>query len=123
MSLELWTAFGVPAAIVLVIPGPTILTVISPHSAIRRRQSRRCLVFVAFLPQFIDLTANTTQQLWILASTFVCMAAINSTLYAVFAVSARGLLASAGAQRRFNIAGGSLPTAAGVWGLLAKRSV
>jgi len=78
--------------------------------------------FVAFLPQFIDPSAGVTQQLWVLAVTFVTMATLNASLYAVFAASARKLLASPRAQRRFNLAGGSLLGAAGVWALLAKRA-
>ncbi|MFC5521467.1 LysE family translocator [Polaromonas jejuensis] len=77
--------------------------------------------FVAFLPQFIRPGADLTRQLWILAVTFVAMATLNASLYAVFAGSARRLLASPRAQRRFNMAGGSLLSAAGVWALLAKR--
>ncbi len=50
--------------------------------------------FVAFLPQFISPTADVTRQLWVLAVTFVAMAALNATLYAVFAASARKLLSS-----------------------------
>lgn len=207
MSIELWIAFVAASAIVLVIPGPTILTVIS-YSVTHGRRANLPLVaavalgdstaamaslfglgallaasafwftvvkwvggtyliylgvkslragatsadvatlepsltrwkvfantyvvtalnpksvifFVAFLPQFIDHDANVTDQLMVLAVTFVVMAAINAALYAVFATSARRLLTSARAQRRFHIAGGSLLTAAGVWGLLAKRS-
>ena len=56
-----------------------------------------------------------------LAATFVVMAAGNATLYAVFADSARRRLSSSRAQRGFNLAGGSLLSAAGVWALLAKR--
>jgi len=77
--------------------------------------------FVAFLPHFIEPAANVTRQLWILAVTFVVMAIINATCYAVFAASARRLLSSARAQRRFNLAGGSLLSSAGVWALLAQR--
>ncbi|MDP9930167.1 LysE family translocator [Variovorax paradoxus] len=77
--------------------------------------------FVAFLPQFLSPTANVTHQLWVLAVTFVAMASLNATLYAVFAGSARRLLSSPRAQRRFNLAGGSLLSAAGVWALLARR--
>lgn len=77
--------------------------------------------FVAFLPQFISPGIGVTQQLWVLAVTFVAMATLNATLYAVFAGSARRLLASPRAQRRFNVAGGSLLSAAGVWALLARR--
>jgi len=79
--------------------------------------------FVAFLPQFIRPGVDAAQQLWILAVTFVAMATLNSTLYAVFAASARQALASPRAQRRFNLAGGSLLSAAGVWALLARRPV
>ncbi len=81
------------------------------------------MFFVAFLPQFIRPGAGVTQQLWVLAATFVAMAALNATLYAVFAGSARRLLASPRAQRRFNIAGGSLLCGAGVWALMARRPV
>lgn len=81
------------------------------------------IFFVAFLPQFIAADRAVTPQLWILASTFVVMAAINASLYAVFATSASRLLQSPRAQRRFNLAGGSLLSAAGVWALLAKRPV
>ncbi|KIQ24782.1 lysine transporter LysE [Variovorax paradoxus] len=77
--------------------------------------------FVAFLPQFISPAADVTRQMWVLAVTFVAMAALNATLYAVFAGSARRLLSSPRAQRRFNLTGGSLLSAAGIWALMARR--
>ncbi|MCR6479326.1 threonine/homoserine/homoserine lactone efflux protein [Variovorax boronicumulans] len=77
--------------------------------------------FVAFLPQFISPAADVTRQMWVLAVTFVAMAALNATLYAVFAGSARKLLSSPRAQRRFNLTGGSLLSAAGLWALMARR--
>jgi len=77
--------------------------------------------FVAFLPQFISPAADVTRQMWVLAVTFVAMAALNATLYAVFAASARKLLSSPRAQRRFNLTGGSLLSAAGIWALMARR--
>jgi len=208
MSLHLWLAFVAASAVLLIIPGPTILTVISYSVAHGKRANlplvaavalgdstalavsllglgallatsafwftaikwvgglyllylgikllragispavlaapaapgsrwklfantylvtalnpKGIVFFVAFLPQFIDPRAGVTQQLWVLALTFVCMAALNATLYAVFAGSARRLLASPRAQRRFNLAGGSLLSAAGVWALLARRPV
>lgn len=206
MPIELWFAFVVASAVLLVIPGPTILTVISYSMAHGRRAnvplvaavalgdstalvlsllglgallatsafwftvvkwigglyllclgvkllragisstelaapaapgSRRRLFantylvtalnpksivfFVAFLPQFISPNASVTRQLWVLAVTFVAMATINATLYAVFAASVRRLLSLPQVQRRFNIAGGSLLSAAGLWALLARR--
>jgi threonine/homoserine/homoserine lactone efflux protein len=77
--------------------------------------------FVAFLPQFLDPHAPATPQLWILGATFVVMATLNATLYALFAGSARRLLASPRAQRGFHLAGGSLLSAAGIWALVARR--
>jgi len=206
MPLELWFAFVAASAVLLIIPGPTILTVISYSMSHGRRANvplvaavalgdstalvvsllglgallatsafwftvvkwvgglyllylgikllragitstdmaapaapasrwrlfantylvtalnpKGIVFFVAFLPQFLSPTANVTHQLWVLAVTFVAMASLNATLYAVFAGSARRLLSSPRAQRRFNLAGGSLLSAAGVWALLARR--
>jgi len=206
MHIELWLAFVAASAVLLIIPGPTILTVISYSMAHGRRANvpliaavalgdstalvvsllglgallatsafwftvvkwagglyllylgvkllragisstqlaapaaprsrwrlfantylvtalnpKGIVFFVAFLPQFIDQSGGVAQQLWVLAITFVAMATLNATLYAVFAGSARRLLASPRAQRRFNVAGGSLLSIAGVWALLAKR--
>ncbi|MBP1714305.1 MAG: Lysine exporter protein [Deltaproteobacteria bacterium] len=206
MPLELWLAFVVASEILLVIPGPTILTVISYSMAHGRRANvplvagvalgdstalvlsvlglgallatsafwftvvkwvggsyllylgikllragisptalaapaapgswwrlfantylvtalnpKSIVFFVAFLPQFISPNASLTRQLWVLAVTFVVMATINATLYAVFAASVRKLLSSPRVQRRFNIAGGSLLLVAGLWALFSRR--
>lgn len=207
MPVELWLAFVAASAVMLIIPGPTILTVIS-YSIAHGRRARWPLVaavalgdstalvlsllglgallatsafwftviksvgglyllwlgvkllragigplepmtlsstgsrhrlffntwlvtalnpkgivfFVAFLPQFIDPAAATGPQLWMLAITFVALATLNASLYAMFAGAAARLLSSGQAQRRFNLAGGSLLSIAGVWALLARRA-
>jgi len=206
MSIELWLAFVAASAVLLAIPGPTILTVISYSMAHGRRANvplvaavalgdstalavsllglgallatsafwftvvkwvgglylmylgikllragvssagmaapaapgarwrlfantylvtalnpKGIVFFVAFLPQFIHAGAAVAPQLWVLAATFVAMATLNATLYAVFAASAGRLLASPRAQRRFHLAGGALLSGAGVWALLARR--
>ena len=77
--------------------------------------------FVAFLPQFVTPGADAARQLWILAATFVLMAIVNATLYAVFAAAAHRMLTAPRAQRGFNLAGGTLLAVAGVWALLARR--
>lgn len=208
MSIEVWLAFAAASAALLIIPGPTILTVISYSIAQGRRANislvaavslgdstalafsllglgallatsafwftvikwigglyllymgikllragfssadveatvvsgsrwklfantylvtalnpKGMVFFIAFLPQFITPNADAGTQLWILAATFVALATLNATLYAVFATSARKLLTSSRAQRRFNFVGGSLLSSAGVWALLAKRPV
>ena len=80
------------------------------------------IFFVAFLPQFLDPGTAVAPQLWILAATFVVLATVNASLYAVFAASARRVLASPRAQRRFNLAGGTLLGSAGLWALLVRRA-
>ena len=207
MSIEIWTAFVAASIVLLVIPGPTILTVISysishgykakiplilavalgdstalalsllglgvllAESAFwfqavkwvggvyliflgikllmagvkppalnrveKRASSWRLFVntylvtalnpkgiifFVAFLPQFINTNSEVATQLWVLATTFVVLASLNATLYAVFAGKAQQTLASPKTHRIFNICGGSLLSAAGIWALSAKQS-
>ncbi|MEM8809996.1 MAG: LysE family translocator [Cyanobacteria bacterium P01_G01_bin.38] len=206
MSLELWFAFAIASIVILIIPGPTVLTVISYSLAHGRRasaplvtavalgdstalvmsllglgallstsafwftvvkwagglyllylgfkslragvssprlaapmvmSSRRLFIntylvsalnpkgimfYVAFLPQFTNPTGNIAFQLWLLATTFILLAVLNVALYSVFAASARRLLSTHRAQRGFNLAGGSLLSAAGVYALLARRS-
>ena len=207
MSIELWLAYVAASAIVLVVPGPTILTVISYSVAQGRRatpavvlgvalgdstaltvsllglgavlaasataftavklagglyllflgirmlragitsadlamrvapDSRRrmflntyvvtalnpksIIFFVAFLPQFVNRSGDVAQQLWLLAVTFVVMATLNSSAYSILTASAHRLLTSARAQRRLNLLGGSLLSAAGVWALFARHS-
>lgn len=78
--------------------------------------------FVAFLPQFIHVEAAVAPQLWLLAITFVALASLNATLYAVFAGKAQQVLASPKTQRRFNLCGGSLLSTAGLWALSVKQS-
>lgn len=78
--------------------------------------------YVAFLPQFVNPSVDVARQLWMLALTFVALAIMNATLYSAFAASARNFLTSPRAQRRFNFAGGSLLSVAGIWALTARRS-
>ncbi len=79
------------------------------------------IFFVAFLPQFLRADHPLPPQLWLLAITFVTLATINAALYATFAATARRMLASPSAQRRFNRCGGTLLAGAGVWALFARR--
>jgi threonine/homoserine/homoserine lactone efflux protein len=210
MSIESWLAFATASAILLVIPGPTILTVIGYSVAQGRRAavpliaavalgdstalalsllglgtllaassvaftvvklagavyliylgvkmlragfeassssatpradtSRRRLFlntylvtatnpkgiifYMAFLPQFVDAAAgNAVNQMWVLAATFVALAIVNATLYTTFAGYAATLLASGKARRWFNLGGGSLLSAAGLWMALGRRGV
>jgi threonine/homoserine/homoserine lactone efflux protein len=90
--------------------------------AVTATNPKGIVFYVAFLPQFVDTAGNAHSQLWIMAATFVVLAIINATLYTFFASSAARLLASAKAQRWFNVGGGSLLCGAGIWTLFARRA-
>jgi len=80
------------------------------------------MFFVAFLPQFVNPGSELTSQLWMLAITFVVLATLNATLYAVFAGKAQKTLSSPKTQGVFNMCGGSLLSTAGAWALSVKQS-
>lgn len=109
---------------------PSIASPEAPHSlwrlftntyVVTALNPKGIVFFVAFLPQFLSASAPISHQLWVLSATFVALAALNAGVYAIFASTARRMLASPRAQSRFNLVGGSLISAAGVWALLAKR--
>ena len=89
-----------------------IVTALNPKSIV---------FFIALLPQFISGSHPPTPQLWILGVTFVVLATIGATCYALFASSIRLFLASARAQKAYGLVGGGLLCAAGVWALTARR--
>jgi threonine/homoserine/homoserine lactone efflux protein len=70
--------------------------------------------FVAFLPQFINSRHDPLPQLLILGTTFLCLAAINATIYAMFAGQLRDAMQNANVQRWFHRCGGSALIGAGV---------
>ena len=207
MSLEMWIAFVIAAMIVLVIPGPTILLVISQSISHGRRAvvplvtgvtlgdftamtlsllglgailaasaalfsvlkfigagyliylglklwrsnpekheisgpatkaSNRSLFkgtfavtalnpksiafFVVFLPQFINPQVLAAPQLIVLGATFLLLASINATLYAVFAGHLRDTMDSSRVRRWFNRCGGSALVGAGIFTAAIQRS-
>ena len=89
-----------------------IVTALNPKSIV---------FFIALLPQFISGSYPPVPQLWILGVTFVVLATIGATCYALFATSIRRFLASARAQKAYGLVGGGLLWAAGVWALTARR--
>ena len=91
-----------------------IVTALNPKSIV---------FFIALLPQFISAAHPAAPQLWILGITFVVLATIGATIYALFAASIRRFLASPRAQMAYSYIGGGLLCGAGVWALSAKRVI
>jgi len=72
------------------------------------------IFFVAFLPQFLDLTRPLLPQMIIFEITFLVVATINVSSYALLANLARRTIRKPSIQQIINRTGGSLLIAAGL---------
>lgn len=91
--------------------------------AVTATNPKGIIFYIAFLPQFLDTASPAAGPILILAGTFVTLAIINAALYVTFASGAATLLASGSARRMFNLGGGALLSAAGVWTAFARRII
>lgn len=89
--------------------------------AVTAMNPKSIVFFIALLPQFISGDHAIGPQLWILGATFLVLAIVACSLYAIFAASLRSWLWRPFAQRAFNVTGGSLLCGAGIWALMARR--
>jgi threonine/homoserine/homoserine lactone efflux protein len=78
--------------------------------------------FVAFLPQFINNRRETFLQFLLLEATFLFLAALNATLYAVFSGHLRDMLKNSKVRYWLNRSGGSVLICAGLATATMKRS-
>lgn len=82
-----------------------VVTALNPKSIV---------FFVAFLPQFFDLTHPLPPQMVILEVTFLVLATLNAALYGLLASMARETVRKPGIRRIVNRTGGSLMIGAGL---------
>jgi threonine/homoserine/homoserine lactone efflux protein len=90
-----------------------IVTALNPKSII---------FFVAFLPQFLDMTRPITQQMVLFECTFLVLATLNAAAYGLMASMARKTIRKPRVQRVVNRVGGSLMIGAGLLAVGWKRS-
>ncbi|OWV98231.1 lysine transporter LysE [Rhizobium sp. R72] len=81
-----------------------VVTALNPKSIV---------FFVAFVPQFLNPSQPFFGQMLIMEATFLVLATINASIYALAANAARGLIRKASVQRAVNRTGGTLLIAAG----------
>ncbi|KQS97870.1 MULTISPECIES: LysE family translocator [unclassified Rhizobium] len=82
-----------------------IVTALNPKSIV---------FFVAFLPQFLDLSRPLFNQMLIFETTFLVLATVNATTYALMASAARKTIRKPNVQRIVNRTGGTLLVGAGL---------
>lgn len=78
--------------------------------------------FVAFLPQFIDPLKTVFTQFLLLGGTFLFLAMINATLYALFAGRLGKTMKKRNVRKWFNRCGGSALIGAGIFTAGMQRS-
>ena len=71
--------------------------------------------FVAFLPQFVSPHSPAFSQILILAGTFLFLAFVNATLYALFAGQLREKIKRTRVRKWFNRCGGTALIGAGIF--------
>lgn len=77
--------------------------------------------FIAFVPQFVDPTRPSLPQFIILEATFVGLAMVNATIWALLAGRMRDCFQSVRTRRLANRIGGSFLIAAGALTAVARR--
>ena len=90
--------------------------------AVTALNPKSIMFFVAFLPQFLDLTKPLLGQMVIFEVTFLAVATINAATYALLASSARATIRKPSVQRIVNRAGGSAIVAMGIATAAMKRA-
>ncbi|RVO36998.1 LysE family translocator [Sinorhizobium meliloti] len=81
--------------------------------AVTALNPKSILFFVAFLPQFLDLSRPLFAQMAIFETTFLILATINAALYAWLAAAAGSTIRKPNIRRIVNRLGGSLLIGAG----------
>jgi threonine/homoserine/homoserine lactone efflux protein len=81
--------------------------------AVTALNPKSILFFVAFLPQFLDLSRPLFAQMAIFETTFLILATINAALYAWLAAAAGSTVRKPNVRRIVNRLGGSLLIGAG----------
>lgn len=90
--------------------------------AVTALNPKSIVFFIAFVPQFIDPAAPFWSQAAILETSFVLLAAVNASLYALLAAAARRRLRTPRLRRAINRICGSLLIGAGVLALTWRKA-
>lgn len=90
--------------------------------AVTALNPKSIVFFVAFLPQFLDLSRPLFFQMAVFEATFLVLATINAALYGLLASMARNTIRKPKVQRIVNRTGGSLMIGAGLLSLSFKRA-
>ena len=90
--------------------------------AVTATNPKSLVFFVAFLPQFLDAARPFAGQVAIMEATFLVLAGLNATAYALAASATGRGVQRPSVRRAVNRLGGSFLIAAGLLAVLWRRS-
>ncbi|WP_426122686.1 LysE family translocator [Pararhizobium sp. PWRC1-1] len=116
LGIKLWRApIAVEAADgTMSVPAEKPLRIFLHTYVVTALNPKSIVFFVAFLPQFLDLSRPLFNQMLIFETTFLVLATLNATLYALMASAARQTIRKPKVQAIVNRTGGSLLIGAGL---------
>jgi threonine/homoserine/homoserine lactone efflux protein len=116
LGIKLWHA-PVETAAAGEVPQVRPLRMLAHTYAVTALNPKSIVFFVAFVPQFLDATRPFLPQVVTLEATFVILATLNASLFALLAFAARRTMRQPRWQRAVNRTGGSLLVGAGLLAL------
>jgi threonine/homoserine/homoserine lactone efflux protein len=114
LGVRLWRA-PVQTAEVRELPRVGASRMLAHSYTVTALNPKSIVFFVAFVPQFLDPGRSFLSQVVVLEATFVILATLNATLYALLAATARRTMRQPRVQRAVNRTGGSLLIGAGLF--------
>jgi threonine/homoserine/homoserine lactone efflux protein len=116
LGIKLWRA---PVQTMTVENAPPVrpLRMLAHAYAVTALNPKAIIFFVAFVPQFLDATRPFWSQVVTLEATFVTLAILNATFFALVASAARRTLRQPRVQQAVNRTGGSLLIGAGLFAI------
>lgn len=124
MGIKLWRApvMGVSTDGAFVEQETKSLRILLHAYIVTALNPKGIIFFVAFLPQFLDLTRPLLPQMVIFEMTFLVVATLNVSSYALLANLARRTIRKPSVQQIINRTGGSLLIAAGLISVAWRRA-
>ena len=100
IAFNLWRSQASPAADIE--RNKNWFGLVKQEFALAAGNPKAILIFTAFLPQFVDVTANVNTQFFILGSTFLVLELLAISIYAAFGLYLRNWFSKPQMAKRFN---------------------
>ncbi|MEZ9207497.1 LysE family translocator [Vibrio splendidus] len=100
IAFNLWRSQASPVADVE--QNKNWFALVKQEFALAAGNPKAILIFTAFLPQFVDVTANVNTQFFILGSTFLVLEMLAISIYAAFGLYLRNWFSKPQMAKRFN---------------------